>query len=890
MKKFLTLLTSTCMLLCVGIGLTACGDKGCEHSYRESVTNPTCTERGYTTYTCDKCGDSYVDDYVDALNHSNRTWVEEESAIPGVMDGKLGHFHCSDCEKNFDEQGNEITDVVLHLFSEWIPAKNATCTSEGTVGFYFCSSCRKFFDVDKREISEENAIIPKVEHSFENWVEDTPATCETLGCSAHGFCSVCEKVYDANGNVVEDIQDLVIPYAHNLGEWVDEIPATCESEGTLGHYTCSACERNFDLDENELASLTIAISDKHALGEWVDEIPATCKTEGTLGHYNCSVCAKNFDLDKNELASLTIPVTDEHSYTDWIQEISSTCKVEGTRGHYACSICEKNFDENKNEMDDIIIPTEHKYKLGYCEFCSEPKINYDLNFTLSEDKTYYIVSGIGNCEDTYITIPSEYEGLPVKEIKPSAFKDCVDLVSVTIPNTVNTIGDNAFKSADSIVSLTISDGVESIGAQAFYGCHALTQINIPKSVSAIGSRAFDNCTGLTRLIVDSQNTSYATVNGVLYNADATILIQYPDGKTGVDFEVPEGVKSIGEYAFSSCANLKGVLTVSSSVERIEPYAFYLSYVSIVDFSDDSKLTYIGDYNFFFSQLIKVTIPEMVTTIGSNAFGERQKLFEIYNKSSLNLGNYSISARNVYTPTSGASKLTITTDDYVIYNDGTNKCLVGYVGDSTTLSLPDEVTVISKNAFRYSKVTNLTIPKNVRKIESQAFDNCEDLVEIKFYADLCEDADSNYSRFWDAGLNSGGVKLIIGANVKKIPAYLFNKFSNRYTHITEIIFEEGSVCESIGDHAFGGCEDLVCIVLPTSVTLIETDAFVWCESLETIYYMGSEVDWAKMEIESPESYGNNDFSEATRYYYSETEPTTQGNYWRFVNGVPTPWEN
>ena len=205
-------------------------------------------------------------------------------------------------------------------------------------------------------------------------------------------------------------------------------------------------------------------------------------------------------------------------------------------------------------------------------------------------------------------------------------------------------------------------------------------------------------------------------------------------------------------------------------------------------------------------------------------------------------------------------------------------------------MPDEVTVISKNAFRYSKVTNLTIPKNVRKIESQAFDNCEDLVEIKFYADLCEDADSNYSRFWDAGLNSGGVKLIIGANVKKIPAYLFNKFSNRYTHITEIIFEEGSVCESIGDHAFGGCEDLVCIVLPTSVTLIETDAFVWCESLETIYYMGSEVDWAKMEIESPESYGNNDFSEATRYYYSETEPTTQGNYWRFVNGVPTPWEN
>ena len=100
MKKIVTLLLSACMTLCVGIGLTACGNSGlgndgqnCEHSYSESITNPTCTERGYTTHTCTHCGDSFVDNYVDAT-HNYGTWIEE-IAQDCETDGTFRFSHCS---------------------------------------------------------------------------------------------------------------------------------------------------------------------------------------------------------------------------------------------------------------------------------------------------------------------------------------------------------------------------------------------------------------------------------------------------------------------------------------------------------------------------------------------------------------------------------------------------------------------------------------------------------------------------------------------------------------------------------------------------------------------------------------------------------------------------
>ncbi len=106
----------------------------------------------------------------------------------------------------------------------------------------------------------------------------------------------------------------------------------------------------------------------------------------------------------------------------------------------------------------MLVKQEEISKLGHllennlCKNCGI-KISEGLLYTLSEDETYYIVSGIGTCTDTDICIPSEYNGLPVKEIGDDAFKDCSSLTSITIPGTVTSIDKGAFVGCSSLTSV-----------------------------------------------------------------------------------------------------------------------------------------------------------------------------------------------------------------------------------------------------------------------------------------------------------------------------------------------------------------------------------------------------------------------------------------------------
>ncbi len=119
-----------------------------------------------------------------------------------------------------------------------------------------------------------------------------------------------------------------------------------------------------------------------------------------------------------------------------------------------------------------------------------------LEYTLSEDGTYYIVA-IGTATDTDIVIPSEYEGLPVKEISLQAFIDCYNITSVTIPESVTTIGAYAFANCKKLTSVTLPSSLTTIKAAAFSDCTKLTSITIPSSVTTMGAQAFDGCTSLT---------------------------------------------------------------------------------------------------------------------------------------------------------------------------------------------------------------------------------------------------------------------------------------------------------------------------------------------------------------------------------------------------------
>lgn len=93
--------------------------------------------------------------------------------------------------------------------------------------------------------------------------------------------------------------------------------------------------------------------------------------------------------------------------------------------------------------------------------------------------------------------------------------------------------------------------VTSIGKKAFANYVQLSQISIPNSVEIIGDRAFFGCMGLTSIDVAEGNPVYCTVDGTLFTSDKTQLLQYPIGKEGTSYSVPEGVTVIGDYAFSN---------------------------------------------------------------------------------------------------------------------------------------------------------------------------------------------------------------------------------------------------------------------------------------------------------------------------------------------------
>jgi Leucine-rich repeat (LRR) protein len=171
-----------------------------------------------------------------------------------------------------------------------------------------------------------------------------------------------------------------------------------------------------------------------------------------------------------------------------------------------------------------------------------------------------------------------------------------------------------------LTSVTIPNSVTSIGFAAFWNCESLTSVTIPNSVTSIDGSAFSDCDKLLYIDVDSNNEFYKDIDGVLFNKVGDTIISYPAGKAKADsaYNIPDNVTSIGNYAFDGCSRLTSV-TIPNSVTTIGNYAFdgcsRLTSVTI-----PNGVTSIGSYAFSgCSSLTNVTIPDSVTSIGNSAF-------------------------------------------------------------------------------------------------------------------------------------------------------------------------------------------------------------------------------------------------------------------------------
>ncbi len=202
-----------------------------------------------------------------------------------------------------------------------------------------------------------------------------------------------------------------------------------------------------------------------------------------------------------------------------------------------------------------------------------------------------------------------------------------NLTSVFLPINMRKIENQAFFRSKKLKVILISDACRSIGFQSFGVC-AFTSINIPQNVSSIDKLAFDRCCDLISINVDSNNRSYSSIDGVLYDKVVSELVACPKSKNAIT--IPNTIQIISPYAFYSCLNLKAV-SMPNSVTMIGEKAFCgCSSLVTVNFSD----SIVSIENSAFKEcngLTTISLPESLTSIGDQAFAECINLMEVYLK-------------------------------------------------------------------------------------------------------------------------------------------------------------------------------------------------------------------------------------------------------------------
>lgn len=347
-----------------------------------------------------------------------------------------------------------------------------------------------------------------------------------------------------------------------------------------------------------------------------------------------------------------------------------------------------------------------------------------------------------------IEIPTELDHHPVTGLGEYSFSGtyspdhqtnhnlisfCNQIQSVTIPESVTSIGKSAFEHCSKLDSLTIKGVATSIGAYAFASCTSLTSLSLVGSFQTIGDSAFVNC-GMTSLTIDATITSiekYAFSSRFLTSLSLTGNVQkigdhaFDSCSSLNTVTFPKSPTSIGSYAFDSCTSLNSI-EIPGTVTEIGDCAFYhCSGLTSVKIDEGVQSTGADMFNDC-GQLTTVTFPESLTTIADGSFA-----------SCSNLNHVKIPARVTCIGDSAFSNCTSLSE--ITLQDG-----VKTIGANaffscqalTSITLPDSVTDIGRDAFWYcSQLKSITIPENVTAIKPDTFYWCFSLKDITLPAGL-----------------------------------------------------------------------------------------------------------------------------------------------------------
>ncbi len=425
-----------------------------------------------------------------------------------------------------------------------------------------------------------------------------------------------------------------------------------------------------------------------------------------------------------------------------------------------------------------------------------PLVSCIVTVEKSEEDSDYTINSNGEITGYYgidkdLVFPSEIGGVAVTGIADYAFSKNHRITSITLPESLQSIGDGAFENCINLGSITFSTGLKKIGKEAFNNCGYLSEVSLPEGLMSMGEGAFMNCEKLESVTFPS------TLREIPKNAFMTCWRL-------LNVTLPEGVEVIGEDAFYECEGME-TLSLPNSLRTIKEGAF-TACVS----------------------LQKVVIPEGVTTIEKEAFMSCTDLKSIHLPSTLTKlgskyagdvfeqGASVLGCDHLETITVAEGNAVFSSSDNLLYSkDG--KTLLFCPRGRTSAEVQEGTVTIGDSAFFFClKLESVSIPESVKNLDANAFHLCENLKKINLPKGL-------------ETIGYGALAECVSLTELTIPASVTSIGTFALSGLNLSSIELPSSVTTLGDKVFSSSMHLKKVLIPSTVKKIGTNLFLGCDS-------------------------------------------------------------